>query len=664
MSRRTVLAVAFACVLAVGCVDQGRNLDDGGTMNLPDLTDTTVNQLDDAGNVIPPLNDDGGFVVPSGDMAPMIAPGACTGPLTIVPGNVLMYVDTTHSFAQAFTVTCKGFDVTGGAALTIDNMALGTFNGAIFSSTPGASGASTVRASYGSATGMTGITLQVTTAVIVSPAPGNSSSLFGGSSNAALAPTLVYPPDGVLIPPNLNILEFQFQPAGGTSLYRVTLSLGSVKLLDVYTNCTTVGAGCGYTPDVPTWNFISSLARNQTITWTVAATDGKGGAVGAAAARSLSYTNEDASGGLYYWAASAGGIYRYDFGLRGQKAESFYTPTQAGAGTQCVGCHSLSRDGSRMAVGMNIPTGGAQMRVIDVATKKQLFQIGTMFSGGSNFQTLTSTGATIVTTEGGNLTIRDAASGKTVGSTLTNADMPDLSPDDKTIVFARGGSGGGCVFGICNTLSISNGSIFTVGFTGTGFGTTKAIVQPSSSMEDNYYPTFSPDGNFVAFNRSHMPDVTNSQGMTGPGDSYDAADAELWIVPAKGGTPVALSAINQIPGNSWSKWAPFVHHFGGRTILWITFSSARPYGLHGVSGGSTPNTQIWMAAVDVAKLQAGQDPAFPTFWLPFQDFSTDNHIPQWATTVARQPCTQNGVDSGGCPGSTYCSNGQCIPPPG
>ena len=44
-----------------------------------------------------------------------------------------------------------------------------------------------------------------------------------------------------------------------------------------------------------------------------------GGGVGETAKQDLSFTENDAEGGLYYWAASSGGIARYDFGLRGQK---------------------------------------------------------------------------------------------------------------------------------------------------------------------------------------------------------------------------------------------------------------------------------------------------------------------------------------------------------
>jgi TolB protein len=137
------------------------------------------------------------------------------------------------------------------------------------------------------------------------------------------------------------------------------------------------------------------------------------------------------------------------------------------------------------------------------------------------------------------------------------------------------------------------------------------------------------------------------------GDSYDAMDATVKVVSAAGGNPIDLTAVNTSIGNSWPKWAPFVHSFGGATIFWLTFSSRRPYGLRGGS-----NSQLWMTAVDIAELANGVDGSHPPFWLPFQDFTTGNHIAQWAETVERAPCTER---AGDCMPSEVCVRGVCVP---
>jgi TolB protein len=63
--------------------------------------------------------------------------------------------------------------------------------------------------------------------------------------------------------------------------------------------------------------------------------------------------SDDVDGGIYYWALAAGdgspeGIYRHDMQRPGQAPEEFFTRRQTSG--RCVGCHALSRDGTKMAV--------------------------------------------------------------------------------------------------------------------------------------------------------------------------------------------------------------------------------------------------------------------------------------------------------------------------
>src|SRR5262249_28792566 len=142
---------------------------------------------------------------------------------------------------------------------------------------------------------------------------------FGGMNDPNLAPDFVYPADGVLIPPNLSELEIQWMPKGNT-LFEIAWMGGGVNLKG-YTKCNAIGNGCGYRPDEPTWNLISQVAQGQTVTVTIRGTSGM--AVGTSVARKIRFADEAMNGGIYYWAAASGGVYRYDFGLRGQKAEAF-----------------------------------------------------------------------------------------------------------------------------------------------------------------------------------------------------------------------------------------------------------------------------------------------------------------------------------------------------
>lgn len=62
--------------------------------------------------------------------------------------------------------------------------------------------------------------------------------------------------------------------------------------------------------------------------------------------------------------------------------------------------------------------------------------------------------------------------------------------------------------------------------------------------EPEYYPSFSPDDAFVAFTR-----------VAGNGNVYSNADAEVFVVPASGGSALRLAA-NDAPDSSRSRMWP------------------------------------------------------------------------------------------------------------
>jgi len=145
--------------------------------------------------------------------------------------------------------------------------------------------------------------------------------------------------------------------------------------------------------------------------------------------------------------------------------------------------------------------------------------------------------------------------------------------------------------------------------------------------------------------------------------------------------------------NSWPRWSPFVGHFHGHNILWLTFSSNRDYGLHltntgfdncyppespaydqpqplskqGVTYKNCAQPQIWMAAVNVDsdRNQDSKDRSFPAFWLPFQDVNSHNHSAQWVEKVNNpdQPdggtCAPTGTPCGPDAGAVVCCQACC-----
>jgi hypothetical protein len=531
-------------------------------------------------------------------------------------------------------------DVTDAVTFTLDDPSLGTFAGPDFVSgyTPGAT---TVRARNGAVEGTTSLTLVYITGVFAPGAPPDAPQLLGGTAPGGPAPSIVYPPDGVLIPPNLSLLDVQFQPGANQDLFEVRFRSGTAELR-LYTPCVPVGAGCSVVPDADTWHQISATNAGQApFTLEVRGMDtAHPQQSGLSAPVMVEITEEPVEGGIYYWNAKVGEIMRYDFGLPTPQGEQYYTGAQAQG--SCVGCHVLSPKGTRIAVGLDAPTQVSALRVLDTATKSQFFSLGQpLIGGGSNFQAFSPDDSEIITSNGATLVLRDAATGtpKDPNPLVPLGTMADYAPDGSMIVFAKPVASP-CMVGNMCLPGINKGSLMLLPRNADGTWGSAASLVPQSGTENNYYPAFSPDGAWVLYNYSASQ------------MSYDAKDALLRVVSVNGGAPLDLTAANASGGNSWPKWGPFIQPHRGGDIMWLTFSSRRNYGYR-----VTGTAQIWMAAFDPARAAQGLDPSYPAFWLPFQDGTTGNHIAQWVPTVARQPCT----DESDCGPGEMCQGNECIP---
>lgn len=564
--------------------------------------------------------------------------------LAVSPQGAVLEVSpgAAQPVTQAFTATVTHADktttdVSASAVFTVDDATLGGFTGATFTA-KGAAGTATVTATADGLSASATLTLKALTSIVTTGAPADAPGKFGGAVDPSKTPAMLYPADGVLVPPNMNVLEFQFQPGPGNNLFELTFSAPTLDV-KVYLVCAAVGAGCAYTPDAATWKLVSDAARGKDpVTYTLRGTDvNDPKMVGVSTTRTISFAQEDLVGGLYYWNAGAGSTMRYEFGKSGQTAELYMNAATAGAGV-CVGCHVLSRDGTRIAEGLDIP-GPAGYKVFDVATKTTLFSEAGLFSGtGANFFSFSPDNTQLLASSGTSIALRDAATGKAITDPLVaNGAMPDWSPDGKRMIYAKG-----TAVPAQGATGVDHASIESMTLNGATWSAGPTLVPYAG--QNNYYPSFSPDGAWVVFNRS--PSNLNS---------YDAKDAEVWVVAAAGGTPVKLATAST-GGDSWAKWTPSVQMNRGGPLLWLTFSSRRAYGLR-LPPGQT--AQIWMVAFDPTRAAMGMDPSSPPFWLPFQDLASGNHIAQWVVKVERKPCAM----TADCNPGEQCLGGTCEPVP-
>ncbi len=551
------------------------------------------------------------------------APGAPT--LRVEPADVTVTIVDGQAVAQAYTATLIGIDgsmrdVTAETAFSIAPN-YGAFTGSTVSVSGQGAGPTPVSAAYEGVGGEATLTVYVRSRVVDPGAPANAVDLFGNATeDPTRAPSVVYPSDTILVPPNLGEFDVHWRNnQAPNNLFEVGMANEYVDIR-LYTAGTPASGGFWTVYSPSTWYPIASTRAQLTLT--VAGLDTANPATkGTAAAQKVDVTNEDTRGGIYYWSTTTQSVWRYDVGRPDVPPSAFFDQAPSG----CVGCHTLSRDGTKIL--MTLDSGNGRGAIFDVGSKQQLFPTPTA-SVGWNFATFNSDATKLVNVEhDGTLVLRDLA-GTALGAALPTANAgfgsthPELSPDDTRLVNAEYGSASATYFAYDGAIVIRSFDSST-----NTFGTPTVLVpnDPNNQIS-NWYPSFSPDGQWVIFTRT-------SSG------SYDQESAQTWVIKADGTQPpVQLAAANLPAGNltnSWARWVPFGQSFGpsNEPMFYLTFSTKREFGVRIPTGGLP---QIWMVPFFPARAAQGMDPSAPAFRVPFQDVATANHIAQWTQSIVIQ----------------------------
>ncbi len=543
--------------------------------------------------------------------------------LAVMPATVALVKDSNASPTQAFTAAAvfddgHQEDITSQVTWSIDNGIVGAMLGPQLSIT--GVGLATVTASLSGTTATASVT-STTNQTVLDPGSGltdDAKNKFGGAASAAFAPSIVYPTENVLLPPNFQEIDVHFRPAAGgaTTLYLVRFT-GQYSTVSVVTRCVTaVADGCVFSAI----NYVSLLVGSNNaglapVAITVLATDDTGSAVGTSAPINVSFTSGSLQGVLYYDDRTDNTFKRVDF------INARTTVDLKGTAGHCLGCHAVSHDGAKIVSRDNT---NEQWSLYDVATNTASAPVSAAPTGWSAWASDdASFGVSYLVNTGNPVEMFDTNS-VDLGAldVRMNITHIDFSHDGNTMVFAAPESYSG------PQLSLFNASIMKASLSQLTVGTVATVFKDGNNA---YFPSFSPDDSMILFNHSVcQPDMDASTC-----DGYNDDDAEVMVAMADiNNDPVPLTNLNEgtveddptTLANAYPRWCPHASaNSNGGSVYWVTFASRRNYGLY------TPNgKQIWMAAVEPSAIAAGRDGSFRAFFVPGQVVGDNNLLASWS----------------------------------
>lgn len=489
-----------------------------------------------------------------------------------------------------------------------------------------------------------------------------------------------YPFEDTLVPGNLTFIEFQWRRLSGhdTFLIRVIADSKSYHLYLV-PECTQSGF-CTQVLPKGEWLTLGKELAGQTVDIEIIGTDGS--EVARSAPLKLEFSPEPLVGALYYWAAANRVIKRASFGA--DQAVDFIVPNSPTSDYECVACHSVSRDGTTIALAVG-PEEGENISGIQVASTldptmkainptKGPTPYDASVAHGNTEGPIDSLGHNVALSPDGKLMAVNATDPPTnwpshldirhtnakdsvvqsyeVGHAIFGADTigihPEFSPDGSKLAVTLAENEGSL-----SAWSNQAGGIGYLPVAADGsLGSAVVVVTAPSDGSYHFYPTWSPDAKYLAFVSSS--DANGSSGSLGNDHALlrmvAVADAPadcpgpkcIELTRGTGYTPADALAMSGTTGSTWPKFAPFAQG-QNQNVYFITFTSRRKLGVRPLD-----NTQLWMFGIDTA---VTPDPSFSPFWLPYQSPSDGSLSPYWTETL---PCNTEGGTCNGCLASEQC----------
>jgi hypothetical protein len=459
--------------------------------------------------------------------------------------------------------------------------------------------------------------------------------VFGSPDVSTAGPCLFEPELGSLFPKNWLRPRFRFTTAQGENIFEIKLVVPNEKdPLLIYTTKS------GYVLDKTAWKTITTVGIGKVhVTVRSAVVDATGKRTSGpfkGADGDIEIAPVDASGSVLYWTTSGGTVLK-GFTIGDEGVQPVITPAQAG--TKCVACHTSTPDGVYAGVSAsdNIGDGSGPGYVKIVSVDGQgkappfLSASATALLGRLNQHAPSFSKAHWAPGDYTVLTMMPVGPKEEI--IWTNLEAPDQGRGTAWNVIARNGDANAASSGTfshdgtkivyvstsasgAGVIQNTDGELWTVDYNNKAGGNAAAIPGANDPNAHQFYPTFSADDALVAFNR--VP-----KGQT----SYNDAAAEVYVVPAAGGTVSRLAANDpptclnvKSPGitNSWPKWSPEVKTSGGNKYYFLVFSSTRNL--------ATKGPQLYVAPIVVSGTTVT---TYAALYLWNQPEAEHNHTPAW-----------------------------------
>jgi hypothetical protein len=480
-----------------------------------------------------------------------------------------------------------------------------------------------------------------------------TSELAGfGLDASVVSVRLLYPYDGTLFPRGLPPPPVMWSQTGAADAVLVRMQSTGFS----YEECFGLTVPTRVTPSADAWAAAAarSLGPNDPVTLSI--TTRSGTAVSTGSTR-LFFAPGWLDAVVYYMTYSSplaqnnGAVLKLTVGQ--QQPAPFLTVQGVPPLGPCIGCHSVSANGTRAtaaehAYGAGAPSSIGRSYTVS-STAATLLATGlpdSAFAGfypdGSRIMTngtanasqsslfFDSPGAPTGLTANTTSRLIDPATKLQIPAAgwdnqVAHAVMPAFSPDGKRLAYNDFDQGGG------HSLWLADFDARTNTFSNRRLLFNDAIRYPG-------WPSFTPDSKRIVFTlgtrddfASQVPDFTTP--VIAPNQS--AGRGRLMVVDVTGGQGIPLeqangfrAGVSYLPlGDNDRDYYPAMAQFAAGGFHWVFFTSRRSFGNLQTRGVDDPlSKKVWVSAID-PNIGVGTDPSRPAFYLPGQELGSGNFRP-------------------------------------